>query len=160
MRSSKVILVAAFLSLFSVAATAGDDDTLNEVIRLSNENVERWRQSQEPVSHANQGAQREQRGPKRPTAKRATSPRDELMRDSAMPEEDPEETTYYFASMSLPSGAVSGLLESLGKNEVVVFRGPLPNENLVDLFRRLSEMLGSTGDAKKTKKSPVRLPSR
>lgn len=150
MKFSKTALAATLLSLFSISVSAGGDDTLNEIIRLSNENVERWRQTQEIGSTANNGAQREQRGsPKKSTTKRATGLRDDSMSDGAIPEEDSKETTYYFASMSLPSGAVSGLLESLGKNEVVVFRGPLPNENLVDLFRRLSEMLGSTGDAKK-----------
>lgn len=75
-------------------------------------------------------------------------PKPQQQQEHKVKVEDELKTTYYFVSFSMPSEMLVDAIRSLGKDEVVVFRGPVQGENMGDFTQRLYQLLGRPKDEK------------
>ena len=158
MYSSKILLTALVGVVFASGhafAQSPTDQAVDDIIAASARNVKRWEQenqAQPVLPEAPEQKPNAAVAPKMPQAQRpaalpsAEAPQNE--RQQGWSEDNESAATYYFVSLSMPKALLADAIKTLGKNEVVVFRGPLPGENLTDLYRRLTEILDVGSDKK------------
>lgn len=161
MQSSKILLTALVGAVFASGhafAQSSSDQAVDDIIAASAQNVKRWEQenqgrpvlpgapAQKPTTTTAPKAVPQAKAPALRPSLPSAEPQNE--RPQGWVDEDESAVTYYFVSLSMPKPLLADAIKSLGKNEVVVFRGPLPGENLVDLYRRLTEILEVGADLK------------
>jgi hypothetical protein len=131
MRYFNIIFIASVL-----VGPASADIGINELMTLSANNVKKW--------EAENGGKEILPGVGAFSFSEDTNPRTfstSQNKDSVDSARESDEITYYFISLSMPKKMIYDVYQNLSKNEVVVFRGPLKNESLVDLYDRLTKIL-------------------
>ena len=129
---------------------------IDDLIQSSNRAYQEYLKQQQ--SESNQGKQVDGAASKDKTAKQKLvppSPGDAIDRvfNPSLPvtqqqqqprqeQKDPVGTVYYLVSYSMPRELLRDTLMSLGKNEVVVFRGPVKGEDMKDFAKRMHDLVG------------------